>query len=649
MPLNEAQYQAVFHRGGPLLVLAGAGSGKTRVITERVAALVERDVPHDQITAVTFTNKAATEMRQRLKSRLGDTANRLRIQTFHALGLAIVRQHAELIERRRNLSVFGTTEQRAALRSVLQEMRLPDDRAQLDLVMPKLSQHKNGLIRQPDPALSTIRQRYDTLLARMNAVDFDDLIVLPLQLLQQHDEVRALWRMRARHLLVDEYQDSSRMQYDLVCALAPPDGNLTVVGDDDQSIYGWRGAEVRNLFQLERDYPGLTVVRLEENYRSTAAILRAANSLIAHNSERLGKTLRATLGRGRPIRVWECESSEDEAERIAADIRRRRAGGGDPWDQFCVLYRAAHQARVIEMTLREQSIPYHISGGRSFFDRREIRDLLAWLRLIANFDDDLAFIHAVTHPRRGIGEVALSRLGEQAHRLKSSMLQAALSDDLPTQRATDALRDFAQLIVELAHSFHHHEADRAFDTLLKESDLASALVSVADDDEAAERRMANVTQLREWWLNHTKEGGGLTDFLQRMMLFADSRNDDDGNGQVRLMTVHAAKGLEFNHLYIAGMEEGSFPHKNAIAEQRLEEERRLLYVAITRARHHLTLSCAARRKRGSRGGEAMAPSRFLAEIDEATLNFVDRNHDSQEAVEEAAGHMAEIRRKLGLA
>jgi len=646
MPLNEAQYQAVFHRGGPMLVLAGAGSGKTRVITERVAALVEREVPHDQITAVTFTNKAATEMRQRLKARLGKRTKRLRIQTFHALGLAIVRQHAELLERRDNLSVFGVSEQRAAVRSVLQEMNLPTDRTQLDLVMPKLSQHKTGLITVVDPALSTIRKRYDALLTKMNAVDFDDLICLPLQLLQQHDDVRALWRMRARHLLVDEYQDSSRMQYDLVRELAPAEANLTVVGDDDQSIYGWRGAEVRNLFQLERDYPTLTIVRLEENYRSTAAILQAANSLIAHNSERLGKTLRSTIGRGKPTRIWECESSDDEAERIAADIRSQHASSHDEWDNFCVLYRASHQSRAIELALREQSIPYHVSGGLSFFDRSEIRDVLAWMRLIANFDDDLAFIRAISRPRRGIGEVALSQLGSHAQQMKGSLLEAALDSHLQHQK-TNTLYGFGQLIVELEHGFKHGNADEAFDALLKESDIGQMITDEAKEEALAERRLNNVAQLRDWWLKHVEKGGSLTDFLQRMMLIADSRTESSEK-QVRLMTVHAAKGLEFNHVYMSGMEDGSFPHKNAIAEQRLEEERRLLYVAITRARHRLTLSCSAHRRRGGHG-DAMTPSRFLKEIDEKAIAFVDRDTQSDEAVEEAENHMEAIRRKLGLA
>ncbi len=645
MSLNEAQYQAVFHRGGPLLVLAGAGSGKTRVITERVAALVEREVAHDEITAVTFTNKAATEMRQRLAARLTGRAKKLRIQTFHALGLAIVRQHAELLQRRANLSVFGVSEQRGAVRSVLQEMGLPSDKQQLDGLMPRLSQYKNGMLTVVDPALTTIRQRYDTLLQKMNAVDFDDLIVLPLTLLQQHEAVCMLWRQRARYLLVDEYQDSSRMQYDLVRQLAPDNANLTVVGDDDQSIYGWRGAEVRNLFQLERDYPQLTVVRLEENYRSTGAILHAANSLIAHNSERLGKTLRSTLGPGKPTRIWECDSSEDEAERIAADIRAQHAASHDAWDDFCILYRASYQSRAIELALREQEIPYHVSGGLSFFDRSEIRDVLAWMRLASNFDDDLAFMRAISRPRRGIGEVALSQLGSHAQEHRQSLLEAALDETL-THRASTTLMEFGETLVALEHAFTHGNADDAFDALLEESGIRRMIEDEAKDEEELQRRLGNVAELRAWWLRHVESGGGLTDFLQRLMLIADSRQDD-AEKQVRLMTVHAAKGLEFNHVYMAGMEEGAFPHKNAVAEQRLEEERRLLYVAITRARFRLTLSCAGQRRRV--GGDSLTPSRFLSEIDAAALSFVDRDSDSDAAVEEAESHMAAIRRKLGLA
>jgi len=331
--LNDEQYRAVFHRGGPLLVLAGAGSGKTRVITERIAALVERDVPEDAITAVTFTNKAAREMRERLKARLGDKANGLRICTFHALGLAMVREHAALLGRRPHVSVFAGAEQKSAMKSVLSDMKLPADADQVDRIIRRISQLKNGLLEEQDNQLSAIRRRYDALLERMNAVDFDDLMVLPIRLLSEHADVQALWREKARHFLVDEYQDSSRMQYEWVRLLVPEDGNLTVVGDDDQSIYGWRGAEVKNLFQLQHDFPALTVIRLEENYRSTASILQASNALIAKNAERLGKTLRSNIGQGDAVRVWESPNPEEEARRVAGDIRARHATSDVHWDK----------------------------------------------------------------------------------------------------------------------------------------------------------------------------------------------------------------------------------------------------------------------------------------------------------------------------
>jgi ATP-dependent DNA helicase Rep len=639
--LNEAQYAAVFHRKGPLLVLAGAGSGKTRVITERIAALVERDVPPDAVTAVTFTNKAAREMRERLAKRLGERADGLRICTFHALGLQMIRRHAEHVGRRPNLSVFAETEQAAALRSVLQDMALPADAEQVKIILRRISAAKNGMD-GGDASLAAIRERYDALLTRMNAVDFDDLMVLPIRLLSGHDDVLSYWRERARHFLVDEYQDSSRVQYELVRLLVPPDGNLTVVGDDDQSIYGWRGAEVQNLFLLDRDYPGLTVIRLEENYRSTGHVLGAANSLIAHNSGRLGKQLRSNIGHGKPVRIWESANPEDEAERVAADIRARHASGAERWGDFSVLYRASYQARPIEIALREAEIPYHVSGGLSFFDRAEIQDVLAYLRLVANFGDDMAFMRAVSRPRRGIGDKALGDLGEFAHSRQCSLLEACLDDELPGNRV-ETLRAFGRTIVDIEHAFLHGNADEAFAALMAATGLKAAIEAAAADEKELERRLGNVAELERWWIRHAEGGGKLDAFLQGLQLWSD-RDEDPGN-QVRLMTVHAAKGLEFAHVYVVGMEDGSFPHRNAVEENRMEEERRLMYVAMTRARFRLTLSaCRSRRRYGS--DESCAPSPFLGEIDPVNLSWVDRDTESDDAKEEAATHMDAMRAML---
>ncbi|MDQ6992631.1 MAG: 3'-5' exonuclease [Mariprofundus sp.] len=643
--LNEAQYQAVFHRHGPILVLAGAGSGKTRVITERIAALVERDVPDHAITAVTFTNKAAKEMRERLYKRLGDKAKGLRICTFHALGLAMVREHAALVGRKANVSVFAGAEQKTAMRSVLAELKLAADTDQVDRMISRISSLKSGLLEEHDNQLTVIREAYDALLKQMNAVDFDDLLVLPVVLLSEHSEVRAVWSERARYFLVDEYQDSSRIQYQLVQLLVPADGNLTVVGDDDQSIYGWRGAEVKNLFQLERDYTDLKVVRLEENYRSTGAILKASNTLIAHNTERMGKTLHSTLGEGKPIRVWASPNSEEEGRRLAGDIKSHHARTSGQWDAYCVLYRASYQSRAIELALREAAIPYHVSGGMSFFDRAEIQDTLAYLRLIANFSDDLAFMRAIARPRRGIGSKALGDLGFFAMAEGCSLLEACLKEELEHKRA-QALREFGDMIVGLEHQFKHGEPDDAFDAVLDITRLEAAIRADSDDQEVADKRMGNVLELRRWWIIHTENGGDLPEFIQHIFLMAE-KQDDDPSGRVRLMTVHAAKGLEFDQVYVIGMEEGNFPHRNAVEENRMEEERRLMYVAMTRARFVLTLSYSLTRRRFGTI-EKTSPSPFLKEPDQSVLRWVDREVDSEDAQEEAEDHMAAMRKMLGL-
>jgi len=642
--LNEDQYKAVHYRGGALLVLAGAGSGKTRVITERIGALVERDVPEDAITAVTFTNKAAREMRERLIKRLGeDKVKRLRICTFHALGLMIIREHAKLVGRRARMSIFAIPEQKSAMRSVLADLKLPTDGDQVDRVLSKVSMLKSGMAEAQDNAITVIADKYDKLLEKMNAVDFDDCIVLPLRILTDSEEARALWQSRCRHFLVDEYQDSSRMQYDFVRLLAPGNANLTVVGDDDQSIYGWRGAEVKNLFQLERDYPELEVIKLEENYRSTGSILQGSNSLISHNSERLGKTLRSNLGVGKKIRVWQAETADAEAERVVAEIRAQRASNQLQWDDFCVLYRASFRSRALELAMRDADVPYHVSGGMSFFDRAEIQDLLAYLKLIGNFSDDLALMRAISRPRRGVGSKALEVLGQFAHEKNCSLLEAALEDDFVHSKAV-VLRAFGRMLVDIEHIFLHGEADDAFDTLLEQSGLENAIRSEAEDEDEAERRMGNVMSLRRWWLSHNEKGGDLSSFLQHVCLAADEK-DDDPEGQVRLMTVHAAKGLEFSHVFVVGMEAGSFPHKNALEENRLEEERRLMYVAMTRARHRLTLSLAKSQKKFGQV-EKMGPSPFLKEIDADVLNWVDKDsgseEDKAESEAEVAAHMAAI-------
>jgi len=479
----------------------------------------------------------------------------------------------------------------------------------------------------------------------MNAVDFDDLLILPIQMLQQDASMLALWRERCRYMLVDEYQDSSRVQYDFLRLLVPPDGNLTVVGDDDQSIYGWRGAEISNLFRLDEDYPELTVIKLEENYRSTSAILHTSNTLIGNNSQRMGKQLRANLGRGKPLRIWETATPEDEAGRVVADIVARHATSKSKWNDFCILYRTSYQSRPFELALRERGAPYHVSGGISFFERTEVQDVLAYLRLIANADDDLAFLRAITRPRRGLGDKALGVLGVFAQSHGISLLDACFRDDFAHKRAPTFIA-FARLVAELEHCFLHGEADDAFDALLADSGIETMLEAEADDEKERDFRMANIYELRRWWMRHAEYGGKLDAFIQRLTLFTDKGDDESGEA-VRLMTVHAAKGLEFDHVYIVGMEEGSFPHKNAVEEQRMEEERRLMYVAMTRARFHLTLS-HARKKRRFGQIEIQSPSPFLGELGDAHVQWVDKEPESDASMEESEAHMAAMRRTLGL-
>lgn len=643
--LNEQQYEAVHYRGKSMLVLAGAGSGKTRVITERIATLVERGVPLDAITAVTFTNKASKEMRQRLATRLDKQAKKLRICTFHALGLEIIREHAALLGRTAKVAIFAESEQRAALRSLLQDLRLPSDKERIDILKKQITAIKNGQQLNIDPRAQKICDDYGHFMQRINAVDFDDLILLPAQILAEHKDVRWLWRERCRHFLIDEYQDSSRTQYELVKWLVTPEQNLTVVGDDDQAIYGWRGADAGNLFQLEKDYPDLHVIRLEQNYRSTGAILNTANTLIANNSQRIGKELRSNMGMGKPVRVWQVQQAEDEAERVAADLRAQYAKKDAHWQNMAVLYRAGYQARPLEIALRDAGIPYHVSGGMSFFERAEIKDVLAYLKLIVNMTDDLSFMRAVSRPRRGIGAKTLAELSDFSATRAMSLLEACL-ENMQGVRKADALAHFGRQVVEMEHGFLHLDADTAFDRMLNDSGLISMIESEAKDEKECSRKIANIESLRAYWLRYSEAGGDLASFLQQIFLQANKEEDKD-ESSVRLMTVHAAKGLEFDHVYIVGMEDGTFPHKNALDEGRIEEERRLLYVAVTRARYRLTLSMAKKRKRFGQT-ECLQSSRFMNELENKQVEWVDRDPESDSAKEEVEDYMAQIRAKLGL-
>jgi len=626
-PLNPAQRAAVRHLDGPLLVLAGAGSGKTRVITAKIGHLLERGHDPATIAAITFTNKAAREMRERVgdllraEGRHGKTAA-LTISTFHALGLSIVREDAAALGLRPGFSVLGPDD----TEPIVAELIGTVDRARARAAQWQISRWKNALVAPPaaltlaqsDDELAAARgyQRYDDALRAYRAVDFDDLIALPVALLAADGAAAAKWRGRCAYLLVDEYQDTNHAQYRLLRLLAGDAARFTAVGDDDQAIYGWRGATVDNLAQLARDYPSLEVIKLEQNYRSTVRILRSANALIGNNPKLFEKRLWSELGHGEPIRVVPAADEDDEAELVARRILAQKFGERARWSDYAVLYRGNHQARAFEKALSAQNIPYVVSGGQSWFDRAEIRDLVAYLRVVANDDDDPAFIRAVTTPRRGIGTTTLERLGAIAAARGESLFGAARADEAaaipPRQRET--LAAFCRLVDGLRYRAPREPAGRLFDELLAAIGYEGWLADEFDGPVAA-ARWQSVRDFAGWLARKGDEDRrSLVELAQTIALITtlDGR-EEEAPDAVRLSTLHAAKGLEFPHVFLVGLEEGILPHREAIAAGSIDEERRLMYVGVTRAQRSLGLSYCRKRKRGGEWG-ASEPSRFLGEL-----------------------------------
>ena len=652
MKLNPQQRAAIEYCDGPVLVLAGAGSGKTRVITEKIAYLIARkNLVPQKIAAITFTNKAAREMRERAKRLMkGDVADEVSICTFHALGLKFLQiEHAQL-GLKRGFSVIDADDSLGIIKDLLPAATKPD---QVQALRHLVSSAKNGGL-TPEQAHEAARAQrevqaadlytaYQTRLRAFNAVDFDDLIRLPLQLLEDNVETRAAWQERLRYLLVDEYQDTNTAQYRLLKHLAGSRGAFTAVGDDDQSIYAWRGANPGNLDELSNDYPTLKVVKLEQNYRCSGRILRAANALIKHNPHAHEKKLWSEHPEGGPIRVLVCRDDEHEAERIAADITHQQQVSKAPWSEFAILYRGNHQSRSFEKALRLARIPYAITGGTAFLDRAEVKDVLAYLRLLVNPDDDAAFIRVVNVPRRDIGAVTLEKLGEIAQSKHASMLQAAHSDAVLAQlppRAASALATFVALIDEL--SARRSAPADLVEELLRCTNYQQHIRVDAKNDAATQRRLENVRELCDWFRAMQKNDSRIGDLGAALALLAHSDRDDASNA-VRLMTLHAAKGLEFRFVYIAGIEDGTLPHAGGIEEGRLDEERRLFYVGITRARDRLCLAYATRSKRYG-AIVSNEPSRFLAELPQDDLHWDGRDveQDAQAARESAISHIARL-------
>ena len=664
--LNPRQREAVRYLDGPLLVLAGAGSGKTRVITAKIAHLIEQaGVAARHITAVTFTNKAAREMKERVGHLLGAEASRgLSISTFHTLGLTILRRELEAAGLRRGFTILDEQDVEQLLREL--GKRNEADRDTLQRARWRISAWKNELI-EPDAAIAQAEDDLDAYYAALygayqralrayNAVDFDDLILLPVKLLDTNPALRERWQNRIRYLLVDEYQDTNGAQYALVRLLVGVRAALTVVGDDDQSIYAWRGARPENLARLREDYPRLRVIKLEQNYRSTGRILRAANTLIANNEHLFDKRLWSELGPGDPLRVITCRDEEDEADRVISEIIHQRFNSGAPYASFAILYRGNHQARPFEKALRTQNIPYFLSGGTSFFARSEIKDVMAYLRLIANPDDDSALLRIINTPRREIGSNTLEALAGYAAE-RGCNLFAAISelglDQRLKPRPLSRLRELSAWLGELARSADSQAPVETVRRLLDGIAYRDWLDQTSGNEKAAGRRWENVEELLGWLerlQQNEQRGDSLGSMVNHLSLLDIlERQDEEASGdRVVLMTLHGAKGLEFPHVFLVGMEEELLPHRSSIEEDNIAEERRLAYVGVTRAQRTLVMTYAERRRRA---GELTRcdPSRFLQELPADDLRWEGRGAKLSTEEKQARGkaQLANLKAMLG--
>jgi ATP-dependent DNA helicase Rep len=649
-PLNPAQAAAVRRTDVPMLVLAGAGSGKTRVIAAKVAHLCAHGTDPSKIVAVTFTNKAAREMRSRVNALLAangrkDDAAAVRIATFHALGLAIVRAESKSLGLKPGFSVLDPQD----LESIVGELIASADRSRTRKAQWAISRWKNALA-SPAQALREAKDEHEAVaakayvhyadaLAAYQAVDFDDLIRLPVELLERDAAVLARWQAKCDHVLVDEVQDTNPAQYRLFRALVGTRARFTAVGDDDQAIYGWRGATVENLAELERDYPGLVVVKLEQNYRSTTRILRSANALIGHNTKLHEKRLWSDKGHGDAIRVVAAHDEETEAEIVASAISAHRFEHRGRWSDYAVLYRGNHQSRPFEAAMRAQAIPYEVSGGQSWFERAEIKDLVAYLRLIANEADDPAFLRAVAVPKRGVGQTTLAKLADVAAARSTSLAAAVRASAFASSahaRAAATLTEFTGMLDGLRRRATREPAGRLIDELLRAIGYEDHLVATFDKREAA----AKVASVREFtgWLARKGDTDRKTLLeLTQMIALITMLEGRDGEGAdaVRLSTLHAAKGLEFPHVFLVGLEEGILPHRESIDAGTIDEERRLMYVGVTRAERSLSLSFCRTRKRAGDRVDA-APSRFLKELAQEDLRWAGTPLPADEAAREKA-------------
>ncbi len=631
--LNPRQQEAVNYVGGPLLVLAGAGSGKTSVITRKIAHLVQQcGIRAQHIVAMTFTNKAAREMKERVGTLLKGAEGRgLTVSTFHNLGMNIIRKEGARLGYKPGFSIFDEGDIKALLSDIMQKEYAGDDG--IDEIKNYIGSWKNDLILPPE-ALENARNpkeqtaaivymHYQRTLKAYNAVDFDDLILMPVKLFQEHADILEKWQNKVRYLLVDEYQDTNASQYLLVKLLVGQRNQFTVVGDDDQSIYAWRGARPENLMLLKEDYPSLKVVMLEQNYRSTSRILKCANTLIANNPHAFEKQLWSEMGHGDEIRVIRCKNEDAECERVAMEILSLHLRTDRPYSDFAILYRGNYQAKLMELKLQHHQIPYRLSGGTSFFGRQEVKDLMSYFRLLVNPDDDNAFLRVINVPRREIGSTTLEKLGNYATERKISMYNAAdeigLGEHLDS-RYTERLQRFKRWMDKIRLQCVENEPIAVLRSMVMDIDYENWLRQNASSDKVAEARMGNVWFLIDALKNTLErdEDGDMTieDAIGKLVLrdmLERQQEEEEGAEGVQMLTLHASKGLEFPYVFIIGMEEEILPHRSSIEADTIEEERRLAYVGITRARQTLAFTFAARRKQY---GEIIdcSPSRFLDEL-----------------------------------
>ncbi len=663
--LNPRQREAVEHGDGPLLIVAGAGTGKTRTIAFRIARLVEQGVPPEAILAVSFTNKAADELRGRVQSILGRGKRAPHVSTFHSFCVRVLRREIERLGYKRNFTIYDTADQLSVIREVAREVRLPGRDLDAKRLLWIISRAKNDGV-EPDAGdgsdeyrllASLLYPRYGEALRAYNALDFDDLLLVTLRLFRQHPEALAAWRKRTRHILVDEFQDTNRVQYELVRSLALPGGNLTVVGDDDQSIYGWRGAAPGNLMGFAGDWPGTKVVTLDQNYRSTGTILGAANAVIARNPKRSPKDLWSELGEGGPVTVIACSSGEDEAEAVVEAITALVASGRCRAGDCAVMFRTNAQSRLFEDVLRRERIRYVVMGGMRFYDRKEVRDFLAYLSFLHNRRDEVSLLRIVNYPPRGIGRETVARLQRESLASREPLAKVmgrAGSVEGVGEKQARAVESFLGRMAEARTWLQAGNLADGARRVLGVFGLEEAALRSVKDPEAGLRRAENLREVVAAIASFEQgqPGSGLGDYLAGANL--SGRDEESGNlspDTVVLMTAHSAKGLEFPHVFLAGMEEGLLPHdRSSAVPGGLEEERRLAYVGMTRAMKTLTLSYASRRIRWSKE-VASEPSRFLAELPEEGTVRLRRHGEGAEAAEGeeeriAEEYLARIRSRL---